>query len=269
MADPNSGGTTPPATSSSPWEKMLGPTLIQHNNNKSNGTTAGEGGDGKAAKYKTISTVEALKDKELVLLYFSASWCPPCQSFSPILKSFYALASDQIEIVYISSDQSIHQFDEYYGKMTWLSLPTSGTKEIKNALASSMKINGIPALIVMTKDGGLFVTDKAREQVTACMRYPTSSPSSSSTSIQENAKELVRQWVEDTKAVPLSDAKLGSSPGGIMGFIYTLLKNPAAIFALLYFVKWFMRKHQTLTQQGEEQLVDDVELEEADDQPEF
>jgi len=27
--------------------------------------------------------------KEIVCLYFSAFWCPPCQNFTPVLKDFY------------------------------------------------------------------------------------------------------------------------------------------------------------------------------------
>ena len=38
----------------------------------------------------TKSTVEeALKGKKIVCFYFSASWCPPCRMFTPILKEFY------------------------------------------------------------------------------------------------------------------------------------------------------------------------------------
>ncbi len=32
---------------------------------------------------------EVLKDKKVVVIYFSAHWCPPCRAFTPILKDFY------------------------------------------------------------------------------------------------------------------------------------------------------------------------------------
>ncbi len=37
------------------------------------------------------ATETALKDKKLVLFYFSAHWCPPCRGFTPKLKDFYAV----------------------------------------------------------------------------------------------------------------------------------------------------------------------------------
>ncbi|KAL7557984.1 hypothetical protein ACA910_000031 [Epithemia clementina (nom. ined.)] len=254
MSNPGkSRDTASSASGNEEWEKMLGPSLIQHS--KTAGTSNNGGGEPAPTKYTTLKTGDALKDKEFVLLYFSASWCPPCQAFSPMLKSFYKLVNDKIEIIYISSDKSVSQFEEYFGTMPWLSLPVAGTAAIKSALAQSMQISGIPALIVMTREGGLFVTDKAREQVTTCVRN-----SGSSNAAQDNAKELVRQWREDVPAVPLSEAKIGSGGGsqGIMGLVMALLKNPAAIFAIVYFVKWAMRKHQTLTQQGGEEGVDDA-----------
>ena len=32
---------------------------------------------------------EALAGKDIILIYFSAHWCPPCRGFTPILKDFY------------------------------------------------------------------------------------------------------------------------------------------------------------------------------------
>jgi nucleoredoxin len=56
-----------------------------------------------------------LKNADVVALYFSASWCPPCKTFSPILREFYlAAAKDNgLEIVYISSDREVESFEEY------------------------------------------------------------------------------------------------------------------------------------------------------------
>lgn len=67
------------------------------------------------AKGPAKSTLELMEGKELVGLYFSASWCPPCKAFSPILADFYkAIATrGRLEIVYISSDKTVDEFEGY------------------------------------------------------------------------------------------------------------------------------------------------------------
>lgn len=62
---------------------------------------------------KPINTL--IKGKELIGLYFSASWCPPCKAFSPILASFYdaAAKANNLEIVFISSDRTVEDFEGY------------------------------------------------------------------------------------------------------------------------------------------------------------
>lgn len=178
---------------------------------------------------KPLSTTKALAGKDLVLLYFSASWCPPCQSFSPRLKEFYAHVKDSIEIVYISSDRSIAEFEGYYGKMPWLSLPPTNSAHIKNKLAQACQITGIPALLVLDRATGYFITDQARTHVEQWKN---------NSATKEAALQLVAQWKE-TEAAPLSEAKFnsGGGPGGLMGIFMWFAKNPAMIFGLIYIVK--------------------------------
>ena len=66
--------------------------------------------DGGAKPTKTL-----LKDKSLVALYFSASWCPPCKTFSPLFREFYNAAAKEkgLEVVYVSSDKDMESFKEY------------------------------------------------------------------------------------------------------------------------------------------------------------
>eukprot|EP01083_Nonionella_stella_P200626 734581_1 len=100
----------------SAMEQVLGPTLLSTFENS-----------------EPTSTI--MKDKDLVLLYFSASWCPPCKQFTPVLSEFYTkhCAQNKVEIVY----------------------------------TNKLKISGIPSLIVLEAKTGHFVTDNARMEVSA------------------------------------------------------------------------------------------------------
>lgn len=60
----------------------------------------------------------------MICLCFSASWCPPCHQFTPILAEFYNKhhIDKNFEIVFVSGDQSEQQFQEYFAEMPWLAV---------------------------------------------------------------------------------------------------------------------------------------------------
>lgn len=63
-----------------------------------------------------VSAEEALKGKEIIGLYFSAHWCPPCRMFTPLLKKFHRdLVQDgePFEVVFVSSDWSLDDMLDY------------------------------------------------------------------------------------------------------------------------------------------------------------
>ena len=101
-----------------------------------------------------LDTASHLNDK-LVFLYFSAHWCPPCRGFTPVLAELYKKLTGQgknFEIVFISSDRSQDDFDEYFGEMPWKALPFSD-RDRKAALSKKYKVQGIPSLIILNPDG--------------------------------------------------------------------------------------------------------------------
>jgi nucleoredoxin len=203
-------------------------------------------------------TKELLKGKDLVLLYFSANWCSPCKTFSPILAQFYnAIAKDaKLEIVYISSDRTVEDFDSYYGKMPWLSIPlVEGSAQIKNNLSQTLKIAGIPTLVVLDAKTGEFITGLAREEVTAVGGN------------KAKAKELAEKWNQKER-VALAEANMGGgSQGGLMGILMYFAKNPMYIFGLLYMVKLAMKQWALYTklQEGSGAAVPPVMEDEPED----
>jgi len=105
---------------------------------------------------KTVSTKEALTGK-VVGLYFSAHWCPPCRTFTPILGKQYTnfvQHGKNLEIVFVSSDRDDKSFHEYYETMPFLALPFEDRKT-KEKLSKQFGIKGIPTLLIFDEKGEL------------------------------------------------------------------------------------------------------------------
>jgi len=119
-----------------------------------------------AGKDGDVGTAEALADKDYVLLYFSAHWCPPCRGFTPKLAERYNSlkeAGAKVEVIFCSSDRDEDAFKDYFGEMPWLALPFS-KRELKGELSSMFGVSGIPTLVICNKDGTKF-NSEGREVV--------------------------------------------------------------------------------------------------------
>merc|ERR1719240_887739 len=93
---------------------------------------------------------------DIVCLYFSGSWCPPCRAFTPVLNEAYKEMKSQgknVEMVFISSDKTQEAHDAYYGKMDFCQMQFGDAKI--QALKQQFGISGIPALVVLKKDGSV------------------------------------------------------------------------------------------------------------------
>jgi len=107
---------------------------------------------------KSISEVDAdsvLNDPDqLILVYFSAHWCPPCRGFTPLLKDFWEdVCKLNVVIIFVSSDKDEDKFKEYFLEHgDYYALPFSN-KELGQALKNKCNVRGIPMLCHITKDG--------------------------------------------------------------------------------------------------------------------
>lgn len=221
-------------------EVLLGPTLWSNAN--------------QGPPYRTVRTVDALKGKKLVLLYFSASWCPPCQAFTPILVNFHAqfAKSHKFEIVYISSDRTPAEFDAYFGaKMPhWLAFESqttpSSTALLRTHLSKSLAIRGIPTLVVLDATTGLFVTSDARAHVMATAGQTASSIAQS---------VIVEQW-QNGPRVPLHQVASAQQSASwdvvqiLSQMVVKFFSNPAYIIGTVYLVQWVLRKYSNAKQPG-------------------
>ncbi|CAG9534187.1 unnamed protein product [Cercopithifilaria johnstoni] len=108
---------------------------------------------------------EALANKKVIALYFSAHWCPPCRQFTPVLKDFYEeVDDDQFEIVFVSLDHSEEDLNDYLKEShgDWYHVPF-GSDEIEE-LKEKYEISGIPMLVVIKANGNV-ITKNGRADV--------------------------------------------------------------------------------------------------------
>ncbi|KAK4376871.1 hypothetical protein RND71_003167 [Anisodus tanguticus] len=106
--------------------------------------------------------LDTLKEKN-VGLYFSASWCGPCQRFTPNLVEAYneLLPKGDFEVVFLTADQDDESFNEYFSKMSWLAVPFSDS-ETRERLDELFDVKGIPHLVILDASGKV-VTDSGVE----------------------------------------------------------------------------------------------------------
>jgi nucleoredoxin len=132
-----------------------------------------------------------------------------------------------VAVVFVSSDRDIESFAKYYGKMPFLAIPPD-VPEVKQNLSDSLKIQGIPTMIVLDAKTGNFVTDSAKEDV--------SSTVAGNGTDGEKAKAVIASW-KAKESIPISQANFGGQPGMLSRLLSHLMKNPAFMFALFYFGK--------------------------------
>lgn len=134
-----------------PWESLLGASLYSWK-------------DETRSSVDERTVKQALADKKVVGLYFSASWCGPCRSFTPQLAEFYKKMNKKykgkFEIVWISGDRSEQEFVGYYQKMPWLAVPVNVASQIYQKLSPLYKVKGIPHMVFLDgEDASVYTLD--------------------------------------------------------------------------------------------------------------
>jgi thiol-disulfide isomerase/thioredoxin len=99
--------------------------------------------------------IQILKKNEIILLYIGAQWSPPCRNFFPELKKFYTKVNRSrkfLEIIFISCDKSLEDFDQGVSDMPWCYIPfrEHGIREI---IIKHYELVGIPSLLLINQWG--------------------------------------------------------------------------------------------------------------------
>lgn len=106
--------------------------------------------EGKSLKKFTM----AQEPKKYYVFYYTASWCGPCQAFTPSLVDFYEKnKNENFELVLISSDQDEGAMEEYAKekKMPWPQLKLKKSQDFKQEFKHG--VTGIPSVIVCDVNG--------------------------------------------------------------------------------------------------------------------
>ncbi|KFH09594.1 apicoplast-associated thioredoxin family protein Atrx1 [Toxoplasma gondii VAND] len=95
-------------------------------------------------------------DNNVVGIYFSASWCPPCQAFTPklveALKGWKEQGKD-VSVVFVSNDRDEKAFEEYFKKMEgFVAIPFADTTR-RALLQEALNVRSLPTLVWLSKEG--------------------------------------------------------------------------------------------------------------------
>jgi len=102
-----------------------------------------------------VSGRDALQSKKLICFYFSAHWCPPCRNFTPVLKDFYSEVKDDVEVVFVSADNTEEEMKSYYEESHGDWLRAEHESDVSQNLMKHFECQYFPFMVVVKADGTL------------------------------------------------------------------------------------------------------------------
>lgn len=94
-----------------------------------------------------------LSDMEFILIYFSASFCPPSKPFTEMLITFYQESNIEkqiLEIIQVTFDTQENEYKKFMEKIPWPRYPIFDSKG--KELTARYEVTGIPRLVVLNSN---------------------------------------------------------------------------------------------------------------------
>lgn len=113
-----------------------------------------------------VDVADLRGEGKVIGLYFSAHWCPPCKAFTPKLVETYKAvkaAGKSFEVIFVSSDRQMGEFQSYFGTMPWLAIPMGDPR--KETLSTKFGVEGIPTFVLIDGATGATINANARGAV--------------------------------------------------------------------------------------------------------
>jgi len=94
------------------------------------------------------STDQLVAGRKFVTVLFSAYWCPPCRTLTPLasMKYMSVLARSEWQVVFVSTDRDQDAFDTYFAEQPWPAVPFLDRPR-KDLLSARYGVRGIPTVV--------------------------------------------------------------------------------------------------------------------------
>jgi len=201
---------------------------------------------------QATTTLLPPKTIPLVAIYFAAGDDAACRAFTPRLIELYEAAAaaskpkqKQLEVVFVSSDPTVAQFEAYYRDMPWLSFSSADeVRDQKNSLAKTLAVSSIPTVIVLTTATGQVVAD---DNVVARIEECCNSSNKQDPADSSSFQKLLDEW-HQTEPVDIAAAvdRRVKQQMTWASFFKTLLRQIVLMFVILQLTTHGMRFMKTM-----------------------
>eukprot|EP00658_Telonema_sp_P-2_P043415 TRINITY_DN3134_c0_g1_i7.p1 TRINITY_DN3134_c0_g1~~TRINITY_DN3134_c0_g1_i7.p1 ORF type:complete len:231 (+),score=58.97 TRINITY_DN3134_c0_g1_i7:178-870(+) len=127
-------------------------------------------------------TTQLLQGKRVVALFFGTSWAPQTLKLQRSLEQFYSRlrseGDDSFEVVYVSHDQDVAQYENFYKEHPWMAIPFQD-REQRHFMEQKLFVTTLPRLVLLDNTGALLSYDAKFE----VMDYV------------DNPKAAMRKWL--------------------------------------------------------------------------